>query len=272
VQTVITPGSKWPRWELRELWQQRELVAILAQRDIRLRYRQTVLGVAWAVLQPLLTALVIALLFGRWAGLSQHSTLPYALVTFAALLPWQLFASAVSNASTSVVGSQAFVTKVYFPRLAIPLAAVGSSLVDFAVSSVMLVAMMLVYAVAPGATIVGLPLFGALALLCALAVGLWLAALNVAYRDVRYVIPFMLQLWLFATPIAYPVSIVPAEWRVLYDLNPMAVVVEGFRWALFGDTAPTLRATLVCTLESFALLVGGVAYFKRMETRLADII
>ena len=215
----------------------RELLFFLVWRDIKVRYKQTAIGVAWAILQPLLTMVVFSIFFGRLAQVPSDGH-PYPIFVYAALLPWQLFAYALTESSNSLVSNQQLISKVYFPRLVVPIAAVIAGLVDFAMAFLVLVAMLLDYRITPGWAIVLLPLFLILATLTALAVGLWLSALNVKYRDVRYTIPFLTQFWLFATPIAYPSSLVPEQWRAFLGLNPMAGVVEGFRWALLGQTAP----------------------------------
>src|SRR5262245_18184476 len=229
----IEPPTSWPSIDWPELWQYRELLYFLTWRDIKVRYKQTVLGAAWAVIQPLFLMVVFSLFFGRLAGVPSDG-LPYPLFTFCGLLPWQLFAHALSESSNSLVGSQNLVTKVYFPRLVVPISAVLGGLIDFAIALVILLVMLFFYGIVPGWQIVTLPGFILLAVLAALGVGLWLAALNVQYRDVRYTITFLVQFWLFATPVAYPSSIVPEKWRALYGLNPMVGVVDGFRWALLG--------------------------------------
>ena len=268
--TFIRPPSSWASLGLKELWQYRELLYFLVWRDVKVRYKQTALGAAWAVIQPLFMMLVFSLFFGRLAKLPSDG-IPYPLFTFAALLPWQLFAHALTESSNSLVANERLITKVYFPRLVVPIAAVLGGLVDFAIAFALLLGLMGWYGVVPGIQVLALPLLLLLAVMTALSVGLWLSALNVKYRDVRYTINFLIQFWLFATPVAYPSSIVPERWRALYGLNPMAGVVEGFRWALFGTEPP--RAMLaVSALVVLFLLVGGLYYFRRMEQQFADIV
>jgi lipopolysaccharide transport system permease protein len=257
--------------ELSELWEYRELLYFLVWRDIKVRYKQTALGAAWAVMQPLFMMLVFSLFFGRLAKVPSDG-IPYPVFTFCALIPWQLFANALTESSNSLIGNQNLITKVYFARLVIPIAAVLSGLVDFLIAFGILIGMMLFYGIVPGAAILALPGFILLAVLTALAVGLWLSALNVQYRDVRYTMNFLVQFWLFATPVAYPSSIVPESWRALYGLNPMAGVVEGFRWALLGKSSPPSALLFVSTAVVVVLLVGGLYYFRRMEQEFADIV
>ncbi|MEN9935457.1 MAG: hypothetical protein RLZZ387_2036 [Chloroflexota bacterium] len=266
----IRPAAGWARLELGELWAYRELLGILVWRDIKVRYKQTAVGALWVVLQPVLTMALFSLIFGRFAGLPSDGA-PYPLFVFAALLPWQLFARALSDSSTSLVANQGLISKVYFPRLLIPLAAVVSGLLDFGIALGVLVALLVVYGVMPGVAALTLPLFVLLAVAAALAVGLWLSALNVRYRDVAYAIPFLTQFWFFATPIAYAGSLVPEQWRWLYGLNPLVGVVEGFRWALVGTAAPgpLLWVSVVATA---VLLVGGLVYFRRVEDSFADLV
>jgi len=234
-------------------------------------YKQTALGAAWAVIQPLFMMIVFSVFFGRLAGVPSDGV-PYPVFTFCALLPWQVFANALTASSNSLVGNQNLITKVYFPRLVVPIAAVLGGLVDFAIAFVILLAMLFVYGIVPGWRIVALPAFILLAVMTALAVGLWLSALNVQYRDVRYTINFLVQFWLFATPVAYPSSIVPAQWRVLYGLNPMVGVVEGFRWCLLAKRDSPGVLVLVSALVVSVLLTGGLFYFRRMEQQFADVV
>jgi len=255
---------------LRELWAYRELLYFLVWRDVTIRYKQTVIGAAWAILQPLLTMVVFSVIFGAFAQIPSDGV-PYPVFTFAALLPWQLFANALTNAGNSLVGSQNLITKVYFPRLLIPLAAVLGGMVDFAIAFVILLLLMVGFGVVPTLAVLALPLFVLLALATALAVGLWLSALNVQYRDVRYTIPFLTQLWLYATPVVYPSSIVPEPWRALLGLNPLAGVVEGFRWALLGTPAPGPLLWVAVAVVVVAL-VGGLVYFQRVESGFADVV
>ena len=270
--TVIRPSRGWVSLNLRDLWEYRELLYFLIWRDLKVRYKQTVLGAAWAILQPFLTMVVFSIFFGKLAKVPSDG-IPYPIFAYTALLPWQLFARALSESGNSLVANRRLITKVYFPRLVIPIAAVLAGLVDFGIAFVILVAMMFYYGIFPTVAALTLPLFLLLTLATALAVGLWLSALNVQYRDVRYTIPFLTQLWFFATPIAYSTSLVPERWRVLYGLNPMAGVVEGFRWALLGGEASgTKPLVAVSVLVVAVLLVGGLVYFRRMERTFADIV
>ncbi len=267
----IDPPSGWASIGLRELWAYRELLYFLTLRDVKVRYKQTALGAAWAIIQPVFMMLVFSLFFGRLARVSSDG-IPYPIFAFCALLPWQLFANALTESSNSLVGNQNLITKVYFPRLVVPISAVLGGLVDFAIAFVILLLMMAYYHIIPTWAIVTLPGFLLLAVMTALGVGLWLSALNVQYRDVRYTINFIIQFWLFATPVAYPSSIVPARWRALYGLNPMAGVVEGFRWALLGKSDPPGALLWVSVAVVIALLIGGLYYFRRMEAQFADIV
>ena len=268
---VIRPSKGLISLKLRELWDYRELLYFLIWRDIKIRYKQTVLGAAWAILQPLLTMVVFTIFFGRLAKVPSDG-IPYPVFSFAALLPWQLFARALTESGNSLVGNQGLITKVYFPRLVIPMSAVLAGLVDFAIAFVVLLGMMVYYGIFPNLNVLALPLFLLLAIATALAVGLWLSALNVIYRDVRHTIPFLVQFWLFLSPIAYPSSLVPEQWRTLYGLNPMAGVVEGFRWALLGREGGIGPEVLASALVVAVLLVGGLFYFQRMEKTFADVI
>ena len=267
----IEPASSWPALGLRELWDYRELLYFLTWRDIKVRYKQTALGAAWAVIQPFFLMVVFSLFFGRLAGVPSDGV-PYPIFSFCGLLPWQLFANSLTQSSNSLVGSQNLITKVYFPRLVVPLSAVLGGLVDFAIAFVILLGMLFYYGIMPGWQIVALPGLVILAVLTALAVGLWLSALNVQYRDVRYTINFLVQFWLFATPVAYPSSIVPEKWRVVYGLNPMVGVVDGFRWALLGRPESPGLLLAVSSVVVLLLLAGGLYYFRRMEQQFADIV
>ncbi len=269
--TVIEPSQGWVSLRLGELWEYRELLYFLTWREVKVRYKQTALGAAWAIIQPLFTMLIFSLFFGRLAKVPSDR-IPYPLFCLAGLVPWTFFANGLAQSSNSLVSSSNLISKVYFPRLTIPLSAVLSGAVDFAISFVLLIGMMAFYRQAPSIRCVYLPLFFLLAFVTALGVGLWLSALNVEYRDVRYTIPFLTQFWMFATPIAYPSSLLNEPWRAVYGLNPMAGVVEGFRWALLGtETAPGP----VIAMSSFAavmILVGGAFYFRRMEKIFADVV
>ena len=267
---VIRPPRKWVPVDLHELWAYRELVTSFTLRDIKLRYKQTGLGIAWAVLQPLLTMVIFTVFFGGLAKIPSDG-MPYPLFVLAALLPWTLFADGLTRSTTSMVTNANIMTKVYFPRLIMPLSSIISPLVDFAVSFIILIAMMIYYGVAPTIHIVFLPLFLLLALGTSLGVGLWLSALNVKYRDFQYTVPFLIQIWMFASPVVYSSSLVPASLRIWYGLNPMAGVIEGFRWALLGTGTPSAMV-LVSVGMVIVLLVSGMFYFRRMEQYYADIV
>jgi len=269
--TIIEPSHGWLSLNLRDLWEYRDLLFFLAWRDISVRYKQTVLGAAWAIIQPFFSMVVFSLFFGRLAKIPSEGV-PYPIFSYAALLPWHYFATAMASSSDSLIGSQNLLTKVYFPRLVIPLASVIPAMVDFAVAFVVLLGMMLFYHIAPTWNIVWLPAFLLLALITALGVGLWLSAMNVKYRDIRYAVPFLVQFWMFASPVTYPSSLVPETWRALYGLNPLAGVIEGFRWALLGtETAPG-PMTAVSALAALLLLLSGAFYFRRMEKTFADVV
>lgn len=268
---VIRPTKGWVPLNLRDLWVYRELLYFLVWRDIKVRYKQTALGAAWAVLQPFLTMVVFSIFFGRLAGVPSDGV-PYPIFAYTALLPWQLFAHALTESGNSLVSNQQLITKVYFPRLVIPLSAVLAGLVDFGIAFIVLMAMMFFYGIFPTLAVLTLPFFLLLAIATALSVGLWLSALNVEYRDVRYTLPFLTQFWMFATPIAYPSSLVPEPWRAWYGLNPMVGVVEGFRWALLGQTGSVGPVVIVSCLVVVVLLVGGLVYFRRMEKTFADVV
>jgi lipopolysaccharide transport system permease protein len=268
---AIEPPRRWEILNLRELWSYRELLFFLTWRDVKVRYKQTAIGVAWAVLQPLLTMLVFAVVFGAFIRVPSDDV-PYPVFAYVALLPWTFFATALTRAGGSLVTDASLITKVYFPRLLLPVSAVLSSALDFCVAFLLLLVLMAWYGIAPGPGVVTLPLFLLLAFLTALGCGLWLSALNVRYRDIAYVIPFLIQVWFFLTPVAYPSSLVPARWRALYGLNPMAGVVEGFRWALLG-TAGTPGVTLVVSAAVVAIVfLGGVFWFRRLEQGFADVV
>ncbi len=268
---IIRPSSGWTALDLHDLWRYRELVFFLIWRDISVRYKQTILGVAWAILQPFFTMLVFSLFFGRLGHMPSEG-FPYPVFAYTALLPWQLFAYALAESGNSLVANQSLITKVYFPRVVIPVSATLAGLVDFVIAFVVLLGMMAFYRIGPTLSVLTLPLFVVLALLTALGAGLWLSALNVQYRDVRYTIPFLTQFWLFLTPIAYPSSLVPEAWRPVYGLNPMAGVVEGFRWALLGTDRPPGPLLVVSAVTALVLLVSGLYYFRHMERTFADAI
>jgi lipopolysaccharide transport system permease protein len=253
------------------MWDYRELLYFFVWRDIKVRYKQTLIGAAWAVLQPFLTMLIFSLFFGRLAHISSEG-LPYPIFYYSALLPWMYFAAALQNATNTIVENQRVITKVYFPRLILPLSSVLSGLVDFGISFLMFVAMMIFYRVHVTSAMLFFPVFLLLAVLTAFGVGLWLSALNAIYRDVRYVVPFLIQFWLFASPVAYSSSLVPMKWRWLYGLNPMAGVIEGFRWSLAGHGNPPGRLVLISASVVVVVLLSGVAYFQKMETTIADVV
>jgi lipopolysaccharide transport system permease protein len=267
----IRPTSGWRFLDLRELWVYRELIYFLTWRDIKVRYKQTAIGVAWAVLQPLAMMVVFTLFFGRLAKMPSEGV-PYPLFAYAALLPWQLFSRTISETTNSLVTDQRLITRVYFPRIIVPTATTLAAMVDFLLALGLLVILMSVYGVVPGTAIVWLPLFVLLMVATALGVGFWLSALNVEYRDVMYTVPFLNQFWLFVTPVVYPSSIVPAQWRVLYGLNPMAGVVEGFRWALLGVGDGPSPMLAVSALVAISLFVSGIIWFRRRERTFVDAI
>jgi lipopolysaccharide transport system permease protein len=267
----IAPVAHWWALPFGELWDYRELLYFFIWRDIKVRYKQTAIGAAWAVLQPFLTMLIFSLFFGKLAHIPSQG-LPYPIFYYSALLPWMYFAAALQNATNTIVENQRLITKVYFPRLDLPLSSVLSGLVDFGISFLMFVAMMVYYGIRPTPALLWLPAFLLFAVLTALGVGLWLAALNAMYRDVRYVLPFLVQFWMFASPVAYPASLVPAKWRWLYGLNPMAGVIEGFRWSLTGNGEAPGRLVFISAVAVLAVLLGGIAYFQKMETVIADVV
>lgn len=269
--TVIRPASKWPGIDFRELWAYRELLLILAWRDVSVRYKQSAIGIGWAILQPLLMMLIFTVIFGKFAKLPSEG-IPYPIFTFCALLPWNYFARSLGDSSNSLVGSSHLVTKVYFPRLVLPLSKVFAGLIDFGIGFVILLGMMVWYGIAPTIGLLFLPLFLVVAMLASLGVGLWLTAINVKYRDVVFVVPFLVQFWMYASPVAYSVTIVPERWQWLYSLNPMVGVIEGFRWALLGKAPPNPEVMLVSLAGIVVLLVSGLFYFKHMERTFADII
>jgi lipopolysaccharide transport system permease protein len=262
-------GWAWPK--LRELWEYRELLFFFAWRDIKVRYKQTVMGALWAIIQPFFTMVVFSLFFGRLANIPSDGV-PYPIFSFTALVPWTFFANAFTQASNSLVSSANMIKKIYFPRLALPIATVLAGVIDFAIAFIVLLGMMLYYGFVPTINIVWLPFFVLLALVTSIGVSLWFSAMNVQFRDVHYTIPFLTQAWLFVTPIAYPSSLLSEPWRTLYGLNPMAGVVEGFRWALLGtDTVPG-PMMIVSAVVALTLFVSGAFYFRRMEQSFADVL
>jgi lipopolysaccharide transport system permease protein len=268
---VIQPLKGLVSLQLSELWKYREVLYFLIWRDIRVRYKQTALGAAWAVIQPLFTMLIFSIFFGRLAKVPSDN-LPYTLFSYSALVPWMFFATGLSQASNSLVGSSNLITKVYFPRLVVPMAAVLAGLLDLAISGVTLLFMMAYYHCGATAHVMWVPALLLLALVTSVGVSFWFSALNVKYRDIRHVLPFVVQLWMFATPIAYPSSLVPEKFRVFYALNPMTGAIEGFRWALLGtNTAPGVMLVVSSTI-AVLVLIGGAYFFRRMETTFADVV
>jgi lipopolysaccharide transport system permease protein len=271
VRTTIRPSRGWAALDFRELWSYRELFFFLVWRDIKVRYKQTVLGASWALIQPFMLMVVFSIFLGKLAGVPSEGK-PYPLFVFSGLVVWTFFAGALSGASNSLAGGGALISKVYFPRLILPVAAAGAVLVDLVLALGLLGGIMAWYGVAPSAGIALLPVFVLLALATALACGVWLGALNVRYRDVRTTVPFLIQLWLFASPVAYAATLVPAEFRVLYAINPMTTAIEGARWALVGTPAPSPAMAAASVGVVVALWAGALAYFRKVERTFADII
>lgn len=267
----IKPRQGWFNLDLRALWQYRELLYFLTWKDVIIRYKQTAIGAAWAVLQPLLTMVIFTMVFRKFAGVPSDG-LPYPIFVFTALLPWQFFAQAISRSSASLVGNPDMISKVYFPRLIIPMSSTLSPAIDFCIAFVILIGMMAWYGLAPTWGILTLPLFLLLALQTALAICFFLSALNVKYRDVGHAIPFLVQCWMYASPVAYSVTLVPEPWRFWYSLNPMVGVIEGFRWALLGKASPDFSAIGVSVVVVTVLFLTGLVYFRRMERTFADVI
>ncbi|MCB0173719.1 MAG: ABC transporter permease [Anaerolineae bacterium] len=270
--TLIKPSQGWASLKLGELWEYRELLYFFTWRDVKVRYKQTVLGAAWAILQPFMTMVVFSLFFGKLAGVPSDG-IPYPIFSYTALVPWTFFSTRLSQASNSLVGGSSMIKKIYFPRLAMPISSVLGGLVDFAVAFVVLMFMMAFYGIAPTWNVIWLPFLLLLAFATALGASLWLSAMNVQFRDVQYTVPFITQFWMFATPIAYPSSLIEnPTLRALYAINPMVGVVDGFRWALLGtDTAPGMLI-IVSTLSATILLVTGLFYFRRLEKTFADVV
>jgi lipopolysaccharide transport system permease protein len=267
----IAAQRGWLALDLADLWAYRELLYFFVWRDIKVRYKQTAIGAAWAVLQPVLTMLVFSLFFGKLAKIPSQG-LPYPIFYYSALLPWMYFATAMQSGTNIVVDQQRVITKIYFPRVVLPIAAVLAGLLDFAISFAVFLAMMFYYHIFPTRAVIWLPVFTLLAILTALGVGLWLSALNALYRDVRYVLPFLVQFWMFASPVAYPSSLVPEKWRWLYGLNPMTGVIEGFRWALTGHGQPPNILLAASSAAVLVLVFSGLVYFHAMEGRIADVV
>src|SRR5438309_3364926 len=270
-EIIIRRTHGWRFLDLRELWAYRELIYFLTWRDVKVRYKQTVIGVAWAVLQPLAMMVVFTLLFGRLAKIPSGGV-PYPLFVLAGLLPWQLFSRSISESANSLVTNQQLVTRVYFPRISIPLATTLAATVDFAIAAGLLGILMLIYRIAPTPAIVWLPAFVLLLLITALGVGFWLSALNIEYRDVMYTVPFLNQLWFFLTPVVYPGGLIPAQWRALYGLNPMTGVVDGFRWALLGVGEGPSRMLAMSVLVAIFLFISGITWFRKSERTFVDAI
>lgn len=270
-RTVIEPPRGWQALDLRELWHYRELLYFLAWRDIKVRYKQTVIGALWVILQPILTMVIFSIIFGKLLNVPTNGQ-PYPVFSYVALLPWTFFSGALGRAGTSLVADANLISKVYFPRLILPFAAILSLLVDFGVSFIILLGLLILYGSIPSASILALPLLLGLSFFTALAFGLWLSALNIKYRDIMYIIPFLIQLWFFLTPVAYPSSIIPEAWRFAYSLNPMTGVVEGFRWALLGSQNAPWRSLLLSSLIVLVVLVSGLLYFRHMEYEFADVV
>lgn len=268
---VIEPTHGWATLNLGEVWRYRELLYFLTWRDVKVRYKQTAIGAVWAILKPFLTMVIFSVIFGGLIGVSSEGV-PYPVFSYTALLPWTFFATALAQAGTSLVANANLISKIYFPRLIIPIASVLAAAVDFAVAFIVLIGMMLFYGIVPGIAVLTVPLFLLLAFMTALGLGLWLAALQVKYRDVGYTIPFLTQIWLFATPVAYSSNLIPEQWRLLYGLNPMVGVVEGFRWALLGQEGVSSNLILLSVVVVLGLFVGGLFYFRRMEREFADVV
>ena len=269
--TRIHPSRGWISLRLAEVWEYHELLYFLSWRDIKVRYKQTVLGGAWAIIQPFFTMVIFSLFFGKLARIPSDG-IPYPIFSFAALVPWTFFANGLSQSSNSLVGSANLIKKVYFPRLVVPISSVVSGVVDFAIAFVVLLGMMLFYRIVPTSNIIHLPSLLLLAFVTSLGVGLWLSAMNVQFRDVRYAVPFLVQAWMFASPIAYPSSLLSEPWRTIYGLNPMVGVVEGFRWALLGTNTAPGPIIAVSSLAAIVILISGAYYFRRMEKSFADVV
>ncbi len=268
---VIQPSKGWFHLDLKALWQHRDLLYFLIWRDVKLRYKQTVIGAGWVILQPLITIAIFTVVFGNLAKIPSDG-LPYVIFAYTALVPWTYFSQAIGRCGTSTVQNADLVTKVYFPRLLLPMAAVTTPVLDFSLSLPILLALIISFGIVPTWSLLALPLFLLLSLMTALGVGLVLAGLNIRYRDVAHIIPFLVQFWMYASPVVYPVSLLPEKWRFLYMLNPMAVVIEGFRWALLGQQSPNFGVMAVSTAVVLVLLLGGIVFFKHVERTFADVV
>lgn len=268
---LIQPSKGLFHFDVKELWQYHELLYFLIWREVKVRYKQTMIGGAWAILQPLMTMAIFSIIFGRFAKIPSDG-LPYPIFAYAALLPWMFFAQALTRSGTSLVENANLITKVYFPRLMIPLGAASAPIVDFIVSFMVLLCMMAWYGIHPTWGILALPLLLLLTLMTAFSVNLWLSPLNVKYRDVGHAFPFLVQFWMYASPVAYPLSLIPEKWQFLYSLNPMVGVIEGFRWALLGKQSPNFMAMVISVIAVTILFFGGILYFKKMELTFADVI
>ena len=270
-KTIVEPPRGWQVPDFNELWHYRELLYFLAWRDVKVRYKQTLIGIAWAVLQPFFTMVVFSILFGQLMRVPTQGV-PYAVFTFTALLPWNFFSGALSRSSNSLIYDSNLISKVYFPRLILPFAAVPALLVDFVVAFIILIGMILFFGITPGVRVLMLPFFLLLAFLTALGVGLWLSALNLKYRDFTYLIPFLIQFWFFVTPVVYASTIIPERWQIFYSLNPMVGVIEGFRWALLGQQNLSWSSMVFSFMIILVLFVGGVLFFRHMEIEFADVV
>ncbi len=268
---VIEPSRGLFHIDLKAIWEYRELLYFLVWRDVKVRYKQTVLGGTWAILQPLMTMAIFTVIFSYFARIPSDG-LPYPVFAYAALLPWNYFSQAMTRSGNSLVGNAHLITKVYFPRLMIPLAATVTPAVDLAVSFIPLLGLMFWFGITPTRGVLVLPFFFLLAMLTALSIGLWLSPIHVRYHDVGYITPFLTQFWMYASPVVYPVSLVPERWRWLYSLNPMAGVIEGFRWALLGKVRPDFQVMAISASVVFTLFLGGIVFFKRMERTFADVV
>jgi len=269
--TIIQPPKGWVPLELRGLWEYRDLLYLFVWRDLKLRYKQTMVGASWAIIQPFIAMVVLSIFFGKLIKVPSEG-IPYPIFAYTALVPWMYFVNALTQSSNSVVGNYTLITRVYFPRLVIPITTVVTGLLDFAIAFAILIGMMLFYGIVPTAAIWTLPFFIMLTIATALGLGLWLAALNVEYRDVRFILPFLTQIWFFITPVAYPSSLVPEPWRAIYSLNPMVGVIEGFRWALLGKAQPPSVVLVISVIAVIGLLIGGLYFFRYKEGTFADVI